>query len=203
MSLLIRGARVVVGDGSPPLPRANVLISGEQIVSVSQDDRRAELVIEAEGRVLMPGFVDAHTHALWAGDRLQEFELIQRGASYLEILAAGGGILSTVRAVRAASEATLTENLLGRLAIMLLEGTTSVEVKSGYGLDTEHELKMLRAIRAAAAQFRGTVVPTALLGHAIDPDVPNFVDRVIEETLPAIHEEFPRIAVDAYCESGA
>jgi imidazolonepropionase len=205
MSLLIRGARVVFGDGAPALARGDVRVSGDQIVAVSAHEAagEADVVIEADGRVLMPGFVDAHTHALWAGDRLDEFELQRRGATYLEILGAGGGILSTVRAVRAASEAELTANLLERLAIMLLEGTTTVEVKSGYGLQTAHELKMLRAIRAAAAQFRGTVVPTALLGHAIDPAVPNFVEHVIEETLPAIHAEFPGICIDAYCERGA
>ena len=124
--LVIRCARVVPGDGSPVLPRATVVVSGDQIVSVSERDPEPngdaeatlDTVIEAEGRVLMPGFVDAHTHALWAGDRLDEFELQQRGASYLEILAAGGGILSTVRAVRAASQAELTENLRRRLATL-------------------------------------------------------------------------------------
>lgn len=209
--LVIRCARVVPGDGSPVLPRATVVVSGDQIVSVSERDPEPngdaeatlDTVIEAEGRVLMPGFVDAHTHALWAGDRLDEFELQQRGASYLEILAAGGGILSTVRAVRAASQAELTENLRRRLATMLLEGTTTVEVKSGYGLDTENELKMLRAIAAAARESRTTVVPTALLGHAVDPNQPDFVDRTIEETLPAVHAEFPHIPIDAYCEKGA
>jgi imidazolonepropionase len=86
---------------------------------------------------------------------------------------------------------------------MLHEGTTSVEVKSGYGLSTEHELKMLRAIRDAAGSFAGSVVSTALLGHALDPEDPDFVRRTVEETLPAIHAEFPGVAVDAYCEEGA
>jgi imidazolonepropionase len=118
-------------------------------------------------------------------------------------LRAGGGILATVRAVRAASEAELADNLLARLAVMLREGTATVEVKSGYGLTTADELKMLRAIGAAARQFPGTVVPTALLGHAIDPEAPHFVDTVVEETLPAVHAEHPGIAIDAYCEEGA
>jgi imidazolonepropionase len=86
---------------------------------------------------------------------------------------------------------------------MLREGTTTVEVKSGYGLGTEHELKMLRAIRAAAAEFPGTVVATALLGHAKDAADPDFVERVVVETLPAVHQEFPGVAVDAFCEDGA
>jgi imidazolonepropionase len=205
MSLVIRNARVVPGGGAPVLPRADVRVEGEQIVAIERAApvAAADTVIEADGRVLMPAFVDAHTHALWAGDRLDEFERRQQGASYLEILTSGGGILSTVRAVRAASEGELTENLARRLAAMLREGTTTVEVKSGYGLTTRDELKMLRAIAAAAGRFPGTVVPTALLGHAVDPSQPNFVTSVIEDTLPAVHAEFPGITVDAYCEQGA
>jgi imidazolonepropionase len=205
MSVLVRNARVVQGGLAPTLPCASVLIDGDTISAVGADAENApaDQVIEAEGRVLMPGFVDAHTHACWAGDRLDEWELKQRGASYLEILQAGGGILSTVRAVRAASEAELSATLRGRLELMLENGTTTVEVKSGYGLNTADELKMLRAIVAAARTFPGTVVPTALLGHAMAPDQPHFVDTVIEETLPALHEEFPGVTVDAFCEEGA
>ncbi|HVY30328.1 MAG TPA: imidazolonepropionase [Polyangiaceae bacterium] len=205
MSLLLRGARVVVGDGSPALARADVRIVDARIDAVEATlvPLPGERTIEVAGRVLLPGFVDAHTHALWAGDRLEEFEQRQRGATYLEILKAGGGIWSTVRSVRAASQTELTERLQARLEVMLREGTTTVEVKSGYGLSLEHELKMLRAIRAAAQGFRGTVVATALLGHALDPADPDFVRRTVEQTLPAIHEEFPEVAVDAYCEQGA
>src|SRR5262252_9220690 len=146
MSLLIRNARVVPGGGAPVVLRADVRIVGDRIKAVepSGSGADAETVIEAGGRVLMPAFVDAHTHACWAGDRLDEFEQKQKGASYLEILKAGGGILSTVRAVRAASEAELTERLTARLNIMLREGTSTIEVKSGYGLTTRDELKMLR-----------------------------------------------------------
>ncbi len=192
------------GDGRV-LPRADVRVRGASIAALGQalEAEPGESEIDADGRVLLPGFVDAHTHALWAGDRLDEFELKQRGATYLEVLAAGGGILSTVRAVRAASERELEDLLLARLQLMLREGTTTVEVKSGYGLDTESELKMLRAIAAAARRFAGTVVATALLGHAKDPARPNFVEYVIAETLPAVHAEFPGITVDAYCEQGA
>jgi imidazolonepropionase len=181
------------------------LLEGDKIRSVGDEAEtaHAEQVIEAAGRVLMPGFVDAHTHACWTGDRLDEWELKLRGASYLEILQAGGGILSTVRAVRAASQAELTHTLSFRLRLMLEYGATTIEVKSGYGLSTADELKMLRAIADAARTFPGTVVPTALLGHAMDPDQPQFVDVVIEETLPAVHEEFPGITVDAFCEEGA
>jgi imidazolonepropionase len=204
LSVLFRGARVVLGDGAV-LGRADVRVVGASVEAVSPSLQPSpdDQVIEADGRVLLPGFVDAHTHALWAGDRLAEHELRLRGASYLEILQAGGGIWSTVRSVRAASQSELVALLGERLDVMLREGTTTVEVKSGYGLTTEHELKMLRAIREAAQRFRGTVVPTALLGHALDPDDPDFVSRTVDETLPAVHAEFPGVALDAYCEQGA
>lgn len=204
-SLLVRDARVVTLTDRGTLERASVLVRGERIVSIgpdipAPDDAR---VIEADGRVLLPGFVDAHTHALWAGNRMDEFEAQLAGASYLEVLEAGGGIMSTVRAVRDASRAELTDLLEGRLVRMLRAGTTTVEIKSGYGLSTEHELASLGAIGDAASRFSGSVVRTALLGHAIDPDVPDFVGRTIEETLPAVSDAFPGVTVDAYCERSA
>lgn len=205
MTLFIRNARLVTGDERPTIPSTNLRIAGSliQAIDPTLEPAPTDRVLEADGRVVMPGFVDAHTHALWAGDRLDEFELKLRGASYLEILKAGGGIWSTVRSVRSASQSELAELLRQRLALMLSEGTTTVEVKSGYGLGTEHELKMLRAITDAARDFRGTVVPTALLGHALDPSDADFVQRTVEETLPAVHREFPHVAIDAYCEQGA
>jgi imidazolonepropionase len=195
----------VVGHRTRPPFLGHVCVDGERIAEVTDRLPRdhGEEPLNVGGRVLMPGFIDAHTHALFAGDRLDELELSRQGKSYLEILAAGGGILSTVRAVRRATQEELQAGLALRLGHMLAEGTTSVEVKSGYGLTTEHELKMLRAIAGAARDFAGTVVPTALLGHALDPEQPSFVERVIEETLPAVHAEFPGITVDAFCERGA
>jgi imidazolonepropionase len=162
-----------------------------------------ETVLDAAGRLVTPGLVDCHTHACWAGDRLGEWERKLRGVSYLEILAQGGGIMSTVRAVRAASQRTLTDLLLHRLQDCLATGTTTIEVKSGYGLTTPDELKMLRAIDDARAHWPGTIVATALLGHAIDPDQPGFVERTITETLPAVSSEFPGITIDAYVEQAA
>jgi len=205
MTLFIHGARVVIGDGSATIPRTNLRLRDARIAAIDAElvPEPGEPVLEAAGRVLMPGFVDAHTHALWAGDRLDEFEQKLRGKSYLDILRAGGGIWSTVRSVRAASQAELSLLLGERLERLLREGTTSVEVKSGYGLSLEHELKMLRAISEAARGFPGSVVPTALLGHALDPEDPDFVRRTIDETLPAVHRELPLVAVDAYCEQAA
>ena len=219
--VLIRGARVLTmntqAGASGPLglviPCGDVLAEDGVIVSVRARTADETLMpppsgttlIEAQGRVLMPAFIDAHTHACWAGDRLDEWEMKRRGVAYLDILRAGGGIMSTVRAVRSATQRQLTESLLERLRVMLRQGTTTIEVKSGYGLSTEHELKMLRAIADAAASFPGTLVPTALLGHALDPDVPvdSFISTTIRQTLPAVHAEFPGIAIDAFCEQGA
>lgn len=191
------------------LDHADVLVVGDSISRVEVTGKihapAGCPVVEAGGRVLMPSFIDAHTHACWAGDRLDEWERKQAGATYLEILESGGGIMSTVRAVREASREELAAGLKSRLWHMLREGTTSVEVKSGYGLSTEAELKMLRAIRDAAAEWPGHVTATACIGHAIDPGVDRdrFISMTIHDTLDAVHDEFPGIAIDAYCESGA
>lgn len=162
-------------------------------------------LIDVGGRVLMPAFVDCHTHACWAGDRTEEWAARLAGASYLDLLKAGGGIMATVRAVREASQQQLAELLLERLHAMLAHGTTVVEVKSGYGLRTADELKMLRAIADAGDRFPGTVVATACIGHALDPDIPRdrFIRTTIDETLPAVTAEFPNIAIDAYAEPAA
>lgn len=151
----------------------------------------------------MPAFVDCHTHACFAGDRYGEFAMRMEGRTYLDILAAGGGIMSTVRATRAADEASLRESLRRRVEQMRRLGTGAIEVKSGYGLETAGELAMLRAIRAVAADSPAPIVPTFLGAHAIDPALTDGVDRIIEETLPRVAREFPGIACDAYCEQGA
>tara|TARA_R110000868_G_scaffold241497_3_gene496737 strand:- start:457706 stop:458917 length:1212 start_codon:yes stop_codon:yes gene_type:complete len=188
-----------------PIPNGSILIQDGTISAVSACSSNAPdaKVINARGRVVMPAFIDAHTHACWAGDRLDEWERKQRGVTYLEILKAGGGIMSTVRAVRNASIEELTHDLLTRLNAMLKEGTTACEIKSGYGLTTTDELKMLDAIAAASKQWPGRVSPTACIGHAKAPETPNFVDQTINETLPAVHERYPGITIDAYTEEGA
>jgi imidazolonepropionase len=185
----------------------DVRIDEDRIVEIGQGlaAENGERVIDAAGRVLMPAFVDAHTHSCWAGDRLGEWELKQRGASYLEVLQSGGGIMSTVRAVRASSQQQLARDLQQRLHGMLREGTTALEVKSGYGLSTADEMKMLRAIAEVAFEWPGHVTMTACIGHALDPDVDHgtFIEGTVGETLNAVHAEFPDVAIDAYCEQGA
>ena len=217
MALLIRNARILtLANGSRPrrgkelgdlglVPAGEVLITDGKIAAVGlKVDAPADAeAIDAQGRVLMPGFVDCHTHACWAGDRLDEWEMKLRGVPYLEILKQGGGIHATVKAVREATQKQLAASLRDRLGAMLREGTTTVEVKSGYGLTTEAEMKMLRAIRRAAAEWPGTVVPTALLGHAFEGDLDEYARMVLKDMLPEVSREFPDIAVDAYCEQGA
>ena len=187
------------------LPRGWVLVRDGTIAELGSGDAPAteHASIDLEGRVLMPGLVDCHTHACWSGCRFDEFDLKQSGATYLELLAGGGGIMSTVRSVRSASLEELTEGLCLRIEQMARLGTTSLEVKSGYGLNTEVELRMLEAISEAGRRMQSTVVPTFLGAHALDPEQPGFVERTINETLPAVATAFPGIACDAYCEEGA
>ena len=156
------------------------------------------------GRWITPGLVDCHTHLVHAGDRAQEFELRLAGASYEEIARAGGGIVSSVKALRAASEDDLVRETLPRLDALLAEGVTTVEVKSGYGLDTENELKSLRAARRLAALRDITVVTTFLGAHALPPEMNGdkaaYIDRVVNEMLPAVAAEGLADAVDGFCE---
>ncbi|MBA4136448.1 MAG: imidazolonepropionase [Opitutus sp.] len=216
-ALLIRHARILTLRGEAGarrgaalrelgiIPHGEVLVADGKIAAVGEKiEAPADAeVIDAAGRVLMPGFVDCHTHACWAGDRLDEWEKKLNGVPYLDILKAGGGIHSTVRAVREATQKQLAASLRERLGQMLRGGTTTVEVKSGYGLNTESELKMLRAIRRAASDWPGTVIPTALLGHAVEGDPEEYSRMVTKEMLVEVSREFPDVAVDAFCEKEA
>ncbi len=156
------------------------------------------------GGIITPGLVDCHTHLLFAGDRSAEFEHRLNGVSYAEIAAQGGGILATVRATRSASQEALVASARARLAHLLAEGVTTVEIKSGYGLDEESELKMLRAIRQLAAGVPADVIATCLAAHAIPPafrDNPQgWIDIICQRLLPQVKEENLADAVDAFCE---
>ncbi|MFB6094913.1 MAG: imidazolonepropionase, partial [Halodesulfurarchaeum sp.] len=167
--------------------------------------KAAETVLDATGRAVIPGFVDPHTHALFAGDRSDEFAAKLRGATYQDILAGGGGIHRTVEAVRSASDETLRENLRAELDVMLAHGTTTAEVKTGYGLDVETERRMLAAIEAVDETHPIDVVPTFLGAHAVprEMDREAYVDAVIEEQLPAVAEQGVAEFVDVFCDEGA
>ncbi|MEM1072019.1 MAG: imidazolonepropionase [Planctomycetota bacterium] len=204
----LRLERAMLDRGSGKQELCTLTCSGGRIVSIepSRSARGTVLThaVDAGGMAVLPGLVDCHTHACWVGCRLDEWERMLRGEPYLDILASGGGIMATVRAVRDASEGELADATLRHLDQMLRHGTTAAEIKSGYGLDTESELAMLRAVTRAGEQWAGAVVPTACIGHAKDPDLADGgVRRAIEQTLPAVTAEFPGIAVDAYCERGA
>jgi imidazolonepropionase len=164
----------------------------------------AETTIDASGKTVLPGYVDPHTHAAFAGDRADEFTAKLRGKTYQEISEEGGGILRTVRAVREVSQDELVERLLGHLDAMLALGTTTAEVKSGYGLTVEAELKLLRAIDEVAQQHPVDVVPTFMGAHEV-PDrlgIDEYVDTVIDEQLPAVATEDLAEFCDIFCEAG-
>ena len=164
-------------------------------------------IIDARGGFVGPGFVDPHTHAVFAGDRSDEFEARCRGASYLEIARAGGGIMSTVRATRAASEDELEALALPRLARLLAQGVTTAEVKSGYGLDLPSELKLLRVIRRLAERQPIELVPTLLCAHAIPEerraDREGYVRTCVEEIIPQAAEAKLARFCDAFVEESA
>lgn len=162
----------------------------------------AAKTIECEGRWITPGLIDCHTHLIHGGDRAHEFELRLRGASYEEIARAGGGIVSTMRATREASEAELVAGALPRLDALIAEGVTTVEVKSGYGLSLDDELKMLRAAWALGRERPARIATTFLGAHALPPEYADnragYVDLVCEEMIPALGDLAD--AVDAFCE---
>ncbi|WP_276199663.1 imidazolonepropionase [Chelatococcus sp. XZ-Ab1] len=160
--------------------------------------------IDCAGRWVTPGLVDCHTHLVFGGDRAQEFEMRLAGASYEEIARAGGGIVSTVKATRAASEDDLVASALPRLDHLIAEGVTTVEIKSGYGLDRDTELRSLRAARRLGEARPVTVTTTFLGAHALPPeangDKAAYIATVVDEMLPAVAGEGLADAVDAFCE---
>lgn len=163
---------------------------------------RARRRLDLEGRLVLPGLVDCHTHLVYAGDRSSEHAMRLQGASYREIARAGGGILATVKAVRAASEEELVETALPRARCLLREGVTTLEIKSGYGLDTPNELKMLRAIRRLGEQLPIRIRATFLGAHAVPPgrSRTDYLRELLDETLPAVAEAGLADAVDIYLE---
>lgn len=162
--------------------------------------------LDASGMVVVPGFVDSHTHMMFAGDRAEEFGLRARGATYREIAERGGGILNTVRHVRAASRKDLKRSTARLLASLMKHGTTTVEIKTGYGLDMDSEVKMLEAIHELRQEEMATVVPTFIGAHAVPPefagDSDAYVRLVIESMIPYAGKRQLAAFCDVFCERG-
>jgi imidazolonepropionase len=166
--------------------------------------RAAERLVDCEGRWITPALIDCHTHLVYGGDRAREFELRLAGATYEQIAREGGGILSTVRATRAASEDELTRSALKRLDALIAEGVGTVEVKSGYGLDLTAERKSLRVARDLAEQRNVTIRTTFLGAHALPPEFTDrrdaYIDYVADTMIPTLASEGLIDAVDGFCE---
>jgi len=207
-----RGARLATlapdRDGLGIIEDGIVAARGGRIVYVGAaadvPALEAEQTTPLDGRWITPGLVDCHTHLVFGGNRAHEFELRLAGASYEEVARAGGGIVSTMRATRAASEAELVASALPRLDTLIAEGVTTIEIKSGYGLSTDAEVRSLRAARALA-QHRPVSVSTTFLGaHALPPeangDKDAYIDQVCREMLPAVARENLADSVDVFCE---
>ena len=209
-----RNARLAtLAKGAPGLgfvePGAIVAEAGRIVFAGPERDApsapKAARIVDCEGRWITPGLIDCHTHLVYAGSRAAEFEARLEGATYEDIARAGGGIVSTVRATRAASEDELVRQSLPRLDALLGEGVTTVEIKSGYGLDLATERKMLHAARRLGAERPVTVRATFLGAHALPPEFAGnregYVAEVADTMLPALAVEGLVDAVDGFCES--
>jgi len=197
-----------------PVPAGAVAIDRGRIVWVGPERRLAREVVRRPGGhellggggTLVPGFVDAHSHVLFAGDRAEELAWKVSGASYTEIARRGGGLLSTVRATRRATDRALLEQTAGRLARMAASGTTAVEVKSGYALDHAGELRLLRLVPRLARATGLRLVPTYLGAHAVPPeharDPNGYVREIVGRTLPAVARGRLARFCDVFCEPG-
>jgi imidazolonepropionase len=210
VNLLILNAAQLVTCASPDGPKRRAAMTDVGLIengAIAVDDGviiavgdsatlranySAAQTIDAAGKVVCPGFVDPHTHVVYAGNRIGEFELRIQGKSYMEIMAAGGGIVSTMQAVRGASADQLVAETRPRLDAMFNLGTTTTEIKTGYGLDTPSEINMLKAIEALDQSHAMDVVPTFLGAHALPPEYKDrpdaYVDFVVNDMLPAVAE---------------
>jgi imidazolonepropionase len=233
VDLLIHSASQLLTLAGPPqrgsslgslgiIENGAVAVEGSEILAVGQaealrDQYHGKETIDASGRVVLPGFIDPHTHLIWAGDRAAEFEMRLDGASYMEIMAAGGGIASTVRQVRAASLERLLLESGARARSMTANGTTTAEAKTGYGLNSETELKLLQSILRLDEAGPLEIAPTFLGAHALPPELADdpqgydkYTQQIIDDMLPAARDwwvqnagDRPLPFVDVFCEQGA
>ncbi|PWW11617.1 imidazolonepropionase [Mangrovibacter plantisponsor] len=200
---------VTLKDGKYHLIRQGAIaVAGERIVWVGEERDAGhclpQRVEQLNGGIITPGLVDCHTHLVFGGDRSGEFEMRLNGASYAEIAASGGGIISTVNATRQASEAELLAAARERLRCLRQEGVTTLEIKSGYGLESDSELRMLRVIRQLAQLEPVDIQATFLAAHAVPPEYQNnadgWIDYICQTLLPAAHQQGLVDAVDGFCE---
>ena len=194
----------IVKDGAIAVEKGRIAWIGPEDQLPADAAEGAKRVHRLEGAWVTPGLIDCHTHLVHAGDRSNEFEMRLNGASYQEIAEAGGGILSTVKAVRESTEDDLFAQSLPRLEMMMACGATTLEIKSGYGLDLPNELKMLRVIRRLGQALPIDVRATFLGAHALPPEYKSapdeYIDLVVEEMLPQVAEQNLADAVDVFCE---
>jgi imidazolonepropionase len=183
----------------------SLAIQAGKIAAIGDIDASDCHSFDCQNQLITPGFIDAHTHLIFAGNRANEFEMRLNGVPYQEIAKQGGGILSTVRATRAASKEQLIELALPRLDGLIRTGATSVEVKSGYGLTLKDEIKMLRAAKALADHRKIRISTTLLAAHAVPPEFAgnpdSYIDLVCQEIIPMVAEERLATSVDVFCES--
>ncbi|MFM5923591.1 MAG: imidazolonepropionase [Novosphingobium sp.] len=191
-----------VEDGIVACKDGRIVYAGDRAAAPAFD---AAEVVDCAGRWITPGLIDCHTHLVHAGNRAHEFELRLAGASYAEIARAGGGIVSTMKATRAASVEGLVQSALPRLDALIAEGVTTIEIKSGYGLSLDDELKMLCAARQLGEARRVTVKTTLLAVHALPPefagDADGYIAHVCDAILPAAAQAGLADAVDGFCET--
>lgn len=203
------GALGLIEDGAVAMHGGKIIATGT--TAALQGRFEPLKTIDATGKVVIPGFVDPHTHAVWAGDRANEFELRIAGATYMDLMRAGGGIMATVRRTRAASVQQLVDETRSRLQRMLEHGTTTVEVKTGYGLDTAAELRQWEAISRLQTEGLWDLIPTFLGAHAVPAEYAGrndaYVDVVVNEMLPALHIQSSTVRgpifCDVFCDEGA
>lgn len=201
-----KGAIGLFHDGAVLIEEGLIVTAGPREVVLAHPGAKGARRLSAERRVVTPGFVDAHTHPVFSKPRLDDFEARVGGADYRQISARGGGILWTVNGVRGTSESDLAAGLRRRAFDFLACGTTTIEAKSGYGLDLDNELKLLRAMKTAASRGPLEIVPTLLGAHAVPPEMrgrkDEYVARVCSEMIPRAAAEGLARFVDLFCEEG-
>jgi len=196
----------IVPDGAVAVSDGVITDVGKTASILKEHDARGVDKIDAKGRVVMPGFVDPHTHLVYAGSREFELELKAKGKSYMEILQEGGGIYSTVKDTRSASWDELFQQSAGRLQSMISHGSTTIEAKSGYGLDSHVEMRMLETIKKLGSDYPVDLVPTFLGAHAVPPEYENrpddYIEFVVSEVLPEVSRRKLAEFCDVFCEKG-